>query len=147
MAGDERIAFYGTLMLPFPTLDRLGLADRLELLGPCLVPGRLYDLGPYPGLAPGRRPVRGQLFRLLDPAALAVLDGFEGFDPADPAGSEYLRRRLELIEPAGVRAWAYLLNHDPAGLPLIECGDWAAHLAARDQDQDWEGFFASRPTH
>lgn len=144
MAGPGRIAFYGSLMLPFPTLDRLDLAGRLELLGPCLIPGRLHDLGPYPGLAPGQGRVRGQLFAIGDSGALTVLDRFEGFDQNDRAASEYLRRRLTLLEPAGVDAWVYVLNRDVAGLPAIEGGDWARHQAERGGG-DFEAFFASRP--
>lgn len=145
MPADCRlIAFYGSLLSPFPTQERLGVDQALERLGPCRLRGRLLDLGAYPGLVEGPGLVRGELYRLADPAALAVLDGFEGYRPEDPGGSEYLRRAEELAEPA-VTAWVYRLRQAPAGAAPVAGGDWARHLAGREP-QGFEEFFRRRTT-
>ena len=115
--------------------DRLGVAAGLRRVAPCRVPGRLFDLGPYPALRPADGPsdsVCGELHALLDPAAVfAVLDPFEGFDPRDPAGSDYRRERVRLLEPSGIRAWIYVYNREPEPERRIPSGDWRAHLAKR----------------
>lgn len=140
MPSAELLFFYGTLMRPYPTLGRLGVEHLLAFQGWDTVPGRLYNLGRYPALAPGRGAVRGQVFALSDPAALAVLDRFEDCRPADPANSEYLRQRLPLSgRPAS--AWVYVFNRPTTDLALIPDGDWAAHQGPY---LAWDDFFASR---
>jgi len=119
---------------PGDLLDRLGAGAGLRRVGPCRVPGILFDLGPYPALRPARSAadqVRGELHAILDPAVLAVLDAFEGFDPADPAGSDYLRASLRVIEPTVPAAWVYVFNREPDPARRIASGDWRAHLAER----------------
>jgi gamma-glutamylcyclotransferase (GGCT)/AIG2-like uncharacterized protein YtfP len=142
-ACQHRVAFYGSLLRRFPTQTRLGVAEGLEFLGPCRLRGRLLDLGPYPGLVDGGRLVRGELYRLADPAVLKVLDRFEAYDPADPAGSEYLRQCETLAEPR-VTAWVYRLRLAPAGAPEVAGGDWAEHLAAAGRTGRFEEFLRGR---
>jgi gamma-glutamylcyclotransferase (GGCT)/AIG2-like uncharacterized protein YtfP len=115
-------------------LDQLGVAAGLRRVGPCRVPGRLFDLGAYPALRPASDPadrVCGELHALLDPGVFGVLDAFEGFDPLDPVGSDYLRERVTLVEPAGVDAWIYVYNREPEPARRVPSGDWRAHLAER----------------
>ncbi len=112
-------------------IDSLGINDRLRYVGPCICAGDLFDLGDYPGLRPGEAQVIGELYALLDPRVLEVLDEFEGFDPDRPRESLYLRERVDLIEPAGTRAWVYHYNHVPDASLRIVKGDWRAHLHAR----------------
>lgn len=141
MPGPDHVFFYGTLMRPFATQARLGVEAWLSYVADARVRGALYDLGRYPGLVAGSRLVRGQLFRVLDQRALAVLDRFEAYDPADPDGSEYLRRPKALADRPET-AWVYLFNRPVADRPLISCDDWAGHVASRPHD--FEGFFAGR---
>lgn len=137
----DRLVVYGSLMRDLPSatgereadlLDRLGVGALLRRIGPCRVGGELFDLGAYPGL---RRPrdaagsVCGELYTILDPAVLAVLDEFEGYDPRNASGSDYLRERVELLEPRGVEAWVYVYNRAPDPISRIASGDWRAHLA------------------
>ena len=68
---------YGTLMRGFP-LHRL-LEGRARFLGAGTARGRLYDLGRYPGAVPDREAtLRGEVYRVLEPALWAALDSVEG---------------------------------------------------------------------
>lgn len=151
--GPRWLVVYGSLMRGLPAratafarddatggstapdlLDRLGAGAGLRRAGPCRVPGRLFDLGAYPALRPAESEVdvvRGELHAIVDPAVVERLDRFEGYDPDDPAGSEYLRERVELIEPKGIVAWIYVYNHAPAPARRVASGDWRRHLAER----------------
>jgi gamma-glutamylcyclotransferase (GGCT)/AIG2-like uncharacterized protein YtfP len=134
VAGDLLVV-YGTLLSGLGHQERLGVADGLALVGPCRVRGSLVALGWYPGLVVDDGPgaitaelVAGELFRVVDPAVVAVLDRFEGFDPASPATSEYHRIRLRVIDP-DVEAWVYVyVGPRPVGARLAH-GDWRRHLA------------------
>lgn len=140
--ADAWLVVYGSLMrglasadgAPGDLLDRLGVGAGLRRVGPCRVPGVLYDLGPYPGLCAAQRAdevVCGELHAVLDPGIFAVLDRFEGFDPADRAGSDYLREPVALLEPRGPSAWIYVYNRRPDAARRIASGDWRRHLAER----------------
>jgi len=120
--------------LPVDLLDRLGVGASLRFAGPCRVAGELFDLGSYPALrrtSAATANVCGELHAILDLSVFDVLDAFEGFDPRDPEGSDYLRERVVLEAPQGIRAWIYVYNHplDPAR--RVASGDWRRHLAER----------------
>ena len=128
------IAFYGSLMRGLGPLESSGFANRLRFVGPCLVEGELFDLGPYPALRPGRGRVRAELHEIRDPGLLEELDEFEGTDRAHPERSLYNRERVDLIAPPGVEAWCYIYAGIPAAESRIEDGDWRAHLGRRDRE-------------
>jgi gamma-glutamylcyclotransferase (GGCT)/AIG2-like uncharacterized protein YtfP len=80
--------------------------------------------------------VRGQVFELPeDRAVLPALDAYEGFDPADPAGSLYIREHRPVTLPGGRRlaCWVYAYNRDPGDRPLIPDGDYRRWRAARPE--------------
>ena len=118
------VAFYGTLMRTFEVQRRLGLAPELRFVSNCRIPGRLYDLGDYPGLVEADGEVRGEVFELLGPRTLEKLDEFEEYDPARPDDSEYLRRPARLIDP-DLEAWVYVYNRPVAGRRWIQSGRWS----------------------
>lgn len=126
------LVLYGTLMGGLrPTVAPPAL-ERLRCVGPCVLRGRLLDLGAFPGLVPGEGVVRGELYELPGAGAgaaevLASLDAYEGCDPGDPAGSLYLRRLVHVIEPP-LRAWAYVYNGAAEGATEVLGGDWRAHV-------------------
>jgi gamma-glutamylcyclotransferase (GGCT)/AIG2-like uncharacterized protein YtfP len=122
----EPIAFYGSLRRSFGVQQRLGIHSRLRYLRPCLLRGRLYDLGAYPALLPGDGLVRAELYEPLYDRLIGFLDEFEGYDPQRPKQSQYLRRLVELIEPR-VAAWVYLYNQSVEGRPLIDAGCWESY--------------------
>ena len=51
-AGDA-FAVYGLLRAGESGFARFGLEQAFAPLGPCLLTGKLYDLGAYPGLVEG----------------------------------------------------------------------------------------------
>ena len=125
------LAVYGLLIPGQGAFEAFGLDRALAPAGACRIRGRLFNLGGYPGLVPGAGTVHGQLFRIQDPACLKRLDAYENYDPADPRGSEYLRRPLKLIEPE-VMAWVYVYNRTPPLGRRIADGRWQPDLMAND---------------
>lgn len=121
------LATYGTLMRSFGGADRLGVKDRLSFVTTCQFAGVLYNLGQFPGAVPGEGAVHGELFRLRDPQAWAVLDRYEGYDADREDDSLFVRRRVDLIAPSDRTAWVYWFNGDPTGRPRVESGDWEAY--------------------
>jgi gamma-glutamylcyclotransferase (GGCT)/AIG2-like uncharacterized protein YtfP len=126
----EHIFVYGTLL---PGLAPAGLWEPVRLCAPVgrgSLPGRLYDLGPYPAAvpdtsAPGR--VAGMVYRLPDRTdVLGALDAYEGCDAADLSGSLFVRRWLEVALDDGgrVSCWVYVYNRDPGPAPPIPDGDY-----------------------
>jgi len=126
----ERLAVYGTLRSEFALHERLGLATALVPLGRCGIRGRLVDLEAYPGLIDGSSRVEAELFGIRDPRVLERLDAYEGFEPARPEASLFVRRWVRLAEPS-LAAWVYVYARDATGRPLVASGCWCTHLAAR----------------
>jgi gamma-glutamylcyclotransferase (GGCT)/AIG2-like uncharacterized protein YtfP len=123
---------YGSLLpgLRPPALGDVlaGCIDR----GPGSLPGRLYDLGPYPAAVLDPRAathVQGRVFELpADRDVLAELDRYEGFDPANPADSLYVRvaRPVNRADGGCVVCWVYVYNRDPGAAAEVPDGDYAA---------------------
>ena len=105
------------------------LAREAHLLGPASMPGRLYDLGKWPGLRPTREPgllVHGELYRLSHPAtALPWLDSYEGIGPG-VENPEYCRRIAEAQLGSGfaIATWVYVYQWSITGARQIHEGRW-----------------------
>ncbi len=127
----ELIAVYGSLMTGMGGCEELGIGDALRFVSPCEIHGRLFDLGDYPGLLLDSGIVHGELCEIADSAVLQRLDAFELYDPDDPNGSLYIRRRVRLAQP-DCDAWLYEFNRDVSGKASIPSGDWRRH---RDQNR------------
>lgn len=125
----ELLAVYGLLRPGSAAWTALGLSGRVRVLSPCVLAGRLVDLGAYPGLIEGRSRVRGDLLRLEDPTLGPLLDAFEDYDPAAPTRSGFVRRRVGLIRPRRA-AWAYVWTGARRG-PVVSSGDWPAYAHGR----------------
>ena len=121
---------YGTLL---PGLALHGAMQGARCLGKASVPGRLFDLGPYPALVAGPGRVVGLLYAVSE-AQLARLDALEEYDPADAVQSLYLRKRLaaELVHERSVcDAYVYVYNRSVDGATPIAHGDYRRHLRER----------------
>lgn len=114
----ELLFVYGTLRSGHGGPQAARLASEASLLGPGEAGGRLLRVGSYPGLVPGEGRVRGEIYRLYDPAGtLRWLDRYEG-----PA----FIRELKPVR-AGNRerqAWVYRYAGPASGLPEIAGGDF-----------------------
>lgn len=106
---------YGTLRRS-QTGDPHALLREARFLSFASMPGRLYDLGSYPGAyrdSGTRRRVFGELYQLpaeTTTRALWALDRYEG--------PEFVRQRVLVTVRRGPRraAWAYVLRKRPEGL-------------------------------
>ncbi len=123
---------YGTLLRGEPRQDAIRRHTPDSVL-PATCPGRLVDLGEYPGLvldagnAPGA--VHGELVRIPGralAAAIARLDAIEDFRGFGVAGSLYARRlvRVTCADGATSLAWTYLYTGDVGTARPIHSGRW-----------------------
>jgi gamma-glutamylcyclotransferase (GGCT)/AIG2-like uncharacterized protein YtfP len=119
------------LLFVYGTLRQAGghplashLAAHADWLGLAEFRGLLFDIGAYPGAVPSGDPahrVRGEVYRLTDPAALLpLLDRYEEFGEEFPQPNEFIRT-LRTVRLAGstVEAWIYLYNHPTGNLRLL----------------------------
>ncbi len=96
-------------------------------MGPARAPGRLYDLGRYPGMKAAQRGdawVLGEVYRLEDGAkTLAWLDAYEGIE-----SGFYERRVVPVRLEAGgeLTAWCYFLKGSVPSAQRIDSGDYFA---------------------
>ena len=134
----DYLFIYGTL-LPGRAPSRLApVMATLPPLGPGSMRGRLYDLGRYPGAisdstTAGR--IRGEVFGLPDArAVLKMLDAYEGYNPAMPSESLFVRARrpVSLADGGKIRCWVYLYGQDPGKAPVVPHGDYRRLKRAKE---------------
>jgi gamma-glutamylcyclotransferase (GGCT)/AIG2-like uncharacterized protein YtfP len=112
---------YGTLHPDRAPAEIAPAVRHFHAALPATVHGRFHNLGPYPAVRlddPNPTPIPGTLFQLPDNPTLlaqllAQLDAYEGFDPAHPATSLFLRQATTAILPTGqtIPCWIYTYNH------------------------------------
>jgi gamma-glutamylcyclotransferase (GGCT)/AIG2-like uncharacterized protein YtfP len=117
---------YGTLM---PGLRLEAEMHGARFMGPAQVPGRLVDLGRYPGLLQGDGQVTGEVFE-VDDAHLARLDGVEGMVPGDRAASHYWREQVTVTGGPlqGQQVQTYVYNRPTDGCTPIPHGDYRRYI-------------------
>jgi len=107
---DDLIFVYGTLHPDRAPTQIARVARQLQLLGEGSIGARRYQFRDYPGvvLDPAGE-LAGHLFRVPDPALWAELDAYEGFYPARPDTSLFLRKRtvVTMADGSTVEAWVY----------------------------------------
>jgi gamma-glutamylcyclotransferase (GGCT)/AIG2-like uncharacterized protein YtfP len=121
---------YGTLRPASGHAMARYLAGKSCVVGPARFPGRLYDLGRYPGLrepADEQEWVHGDVVRLREPdETLAVLDRYEGCEP-DGASLPLFERCLvqaRLATGEDVSCWAYFYRGQVTEGQRIASGDY-----------------------
>src|SRR5262245_60236003 len=133
----EYLFVCGTLRSGLAPGEVAGIMGTMLRIGAGSVPGRLYDLGDFPGavLDPGcDAKVIGEVFQLPDDgAALAALDAYEGIDPQDQGDCMFVRREAEItLEDGGaLRCWIYVYNREVASSTLIASGDYLIYKQGR----------------
>jgi gamma-glutamylcyclotransferase (GGCT)/AIG2-like uncharacterized protein YtfP len=130
---DSLLFVYGTLraFVDIP-MARL-LRSRAHRLGSVKARGRLYDLGPYPGLKPPRSRrdwVVGDLYALRVPRSLLrTLDAYEAGDVGRERPRFVRARVLVHLRSARRRsAWVYIYRPPVRPGARIRAGDYAVHL-------------------
>lgn len=112
----HKIYVYGTLMT--------GKGE------PVTVPGKLYDLGWFPGAKIGT-PEWGTEFKAeiieVSSGKLKELDEYEGYYENAPGASLYIRRPY-------FDGFIYEYNHTPPEDRLISSGDWKAYKLEREKE-------------
>jgi len=121
---------YGSLRTGAGTRMEAELVRGARAAGRGWLPGRLYDLGAYPGYVPGAEDdgrVLGEVWTLTAPETLLpLLDRYEGCTEDDPEPHEYRRvvQTVQMADGSTREAWVYVYNRPPAGLRPIPGGDY-----------------------
>ncbi len=117
---------YGTLM---PGLRLEAEMQGARFVGTAQVPGRLVDVGRYPGFLPGDGLVTGEVYE-VDDAHLARLDEVEAMVPGDRAASQYWREGVTVVGGAlqGQQVQTYVYNRPVEGCTPIAHGDYRRYI-------------------
>lgn len=110
------------------------LHARGQLLGMAYLPGRLYDLGSYPGAVydpAENQMVTGQVYRLEAPeATFPELDRYEGVSLDPTVQEEYVRLLVNvLFDQQQIPCWIYHYNLDTDRLPQIHGGNYLEYFS------------------
>jgi len=117
---------YGTLM---PGLRLEAEMHGARFLGAAQVPGRLVDVGRYPGLLHGEGVVTGEVYE-VDDAHLARLDVVEDMVPGNRAASQYWREVVTVCGGPlqGQQVQTYVYNRPVDSCTPIEHGDYRRYI-------------------
>ena len=117
---------YGTLM---PGLRLEAEMHGARFMGAAQVPGRLVDVGRYPGLLHGEGQVTGEVYE-VDDAHLARLDAVEEMVPGDRAASQYWREVVTVVTGPlqGQPVQTYVYNRPVEGCTPIPHGDYRRYI-------------------
>lgn len=132
----EYLFVYGTLHTAKDGSKHPDLKSA-QFLGNAIVHGKLYLIDYYPGIVisstDNHECVRGEIYRLLDPAPiLQKLDDYEECSPHFPSPHEYQRTSCIATLPDGstIRTWIYTFQHSTEHLTQLNHGDFWAYLPA-----------------
>lgn len=122
----QLLFIYGTLM---PGLRLEAHMQGAREMGAARVPGRLVDVGRYPGLLPGDGEVIGEVYA-VDEAHLGRLDTVEEMVPGDRAASQYWRETVTVLSGPlqGQAVQTYVYNRPVHGCTPIAHGDYRRYI-------------------
>ena len=122
----QLLFIYGTLM---PGLRLEAQMQGARFVGAAQVPGRLVDVGRYPGFLAGDGLVTGEVYE-VDAAHLDRLDGVEDMVPGDRAASQYWREEVTVASGPlkGQSVQTYVYNRPVDGCTPIEHGDYRRYI-------------------
>jgi pyruvate carboxylase len=126
----EYLFLYGTLRPADAPEEIRPAVQGLRTVDEGSLPGRLYDLGEYPGAVidlEAEQRILGTVFELpADAAVLSRMDQYEGFYPGNLGESLFVRvrQRVELESGGSVECWIYEYNQPPLGARVITSGRW-----------------------
>jgi gamma-glutamylcyclotransferase (GGCT)/AIG2-like uncharacterized protein YtfP len=123
---------YGTLL---PGLRLQAQMQGARFVGAAELPGRLVDVGRYPGLIPVEGRVSGEVYE-VDDAHLARLDAVEDMVPGDRAASQYWREVFTVVAGPlqGQSVQTYVYNQAVEGLTPIPHGDYRRYIREVGRD-------------
>lgn len=126
---------YGTLMRKEPNFSILSEGQDLECALLATMPGRLVDLGAYPGLVvDSSMQVEGEFVRVRNlEQALKRLDQLEGFNGYGP--DSLFHRVLTTVDTGDGRlreAWTYVLANSAESYSTIPSGNWRKHQGTHE---------------
>lgn len=131
MTNDPVYLFvYGTLRPGYTNPYARYLHQHSRPVGEGTLPGRLFDLGQYPGATyepDGSRLVHGTVFDLgKNRAILSRLDAYEGISKPPAATDEYIRVVIPVqCNGQTLPCWVYLYNRPTDGKRVILSGDYS----------------------
>ncbi|HKX32895.1 MAG TPA: gamma-glutamylcyclotransferase family protein [Blastocatellia bacterium] len=119
---------YGTLRRVLAPPELRELMETWRDLGRGTVPGRLYDLGAYPGAvldSAGSTSIVGEVYQLPN-GHLDRLDQYEGFDGNDESASLFVRRSclVALDDGQQLACSIYVYNGETSSAEVIANGDY-----------------------
>ena len=126
----HRLFIYGTLM---PGLRLEAEMHGARFVGPAQVPGRLVDVGRFPGLlldlSTGDGQVTGEIYE-VDDAHLARLDVVEGMVRGDRSASQYWRETVTVLSGPlqGQQVQTYVYNRPVDDCTAIPHGDYRRYI-------------------
>ena len=119
----DHIVFYGTLMSMGMTKMHEKIKSDLVYEGNCILYGKLYTLGRYPGLKSGNYLIHGELYKILNTDLLNILDEYEAVDNENPLTAGFTRKSVVLVEPKK-KAWVYYYEGDVSEKNLLKTNFW-----------------------
>lgn len=104
------------------------IREKCSLIGVGFTPGRLFDLGSYPGIVyepESQTNVFGEVYKIVsdEEELVLYLDHFEEYGPEFDQPNEYRREIIPVsVDGTIYQASAYLYNRNLNGLKLIASG-------------------------
>ena len=129
---------YGTLLPQHAPDEVKSVVTKLTPCGEGSISGVLFDLGEYPGAVfdnSSDTRVFGTVFRLPDEVnIISELDRYEGFDPASPSTSLFVRKLHPVVLTTGenIECWVYEYNGNPVQERILVDGRYDKGNTAAD---------------